>query len=138
MGLIDGELCFVRVLPWFVDGHSDQVTELARVKAKELLLTVTDPRDALVAHKTAVEDPARDAIKTLVKTEQKDNEYNNPFSYQKYKAFNLKTAAATKLEEKKAKEVKAMAQAAERLASNKNGRKCGDRAIKVYKQILQG
>lgn len=136
-GLIDGELCFVRVLSWLTDDQPDQVSEIARVKTKELRLTESDPRVALEAHKAAIgENPVKKAIHALAKTEQNDDEYNNPFSYQKYTNFTIEVAAAERLEEKKAKEEKVAAQAAERLASTKGGKKCNQHGMRDVKELV--
>lgn len=137
MGLIDGELCFVRVVSSALDGQPDQVAEIARVKTKELLLTKIDPRDALKAHKAANEEaPATKAAQVPAETEQSHNEYDNPFSYHKYTTLNLDIAAASKLEQKKAKEARTAAQVAERAA--RSSRKRGQRAAMGMKHILKG
>ncbi|KAJ4349078.1 hypothetical protein N0V95_004903 [Ascochyta clinopodiicola] len=105
--------------------------EIAHVKTKELLLIVIYSRDA---HKAVVEEQvSKEIVKTLAMTKQSHDQYNNPLSYQKYSVFNLKTAAVSKLEEKKAKEAKAVVQEAERLASKKVGRNCGQHAMESKK-----
>ena len=134
MGLVDSELCFVRVMSWLEDGQPDQVAEIARVKTKEMLLTETDPWVAL-AHKSVIEENPEKAIQALVRAEQNDDEFNNPFSYRKYTIFTLKAEAATKLEEKKVRDVRAAAQAAQRLVTTKGGKKGGQRRAVDAKEL---
>ncbi|KAJ8115040.1 hypothetical protein OPT61_g3219 [Boeremia exigua] len=139
MGIINGELCFVRVVSWLSDGQPDQVSEIARVKTKELLLTECDPRTALEAHDPSNEDcGARSAIQALSKTEQNDDEYNNPYSYQKYIDLNLQIAAAEKWREKNRNQTKVEEAIAERLALSRGGKKCGHDSLKSYKRLIKG
>lgn len=110
MGLIDGEQCFVRVLSRHSDGQPDQVAEIARVKAKELLLTETDREIAL-----------RDDGAT---------------SYQKYAAFNKKLATAGELQDKIAK--KDEERTAKRPTPGKGGKKRAQYDKKSYKRLIKG
>ena len=136
MGLIDSQLYFARVLSFSADGQPDQVESIARVKDKELRMTDSDPRVALKTHKAAVvESPAKKAIQALARTEQNDDEYNDPYSYRKYAVFKEIAAGARKLEEKKAKEMRAVAQEVERLAPTKGGKKCVHSALDIKKQL---
>ncbi len=138
MGLIDGELCFVRVVSWLSDGVPDQVSEIARVKTKELLLTESDPRSALNSlNRSSPNALQRNAIQALVKTEQDDDEFNDPYSYQKYTDLSLELAAAKKWEEKRRSQLKAKEQFAERLALPRGGKKCA-LDIKSYKRLIRG
>lgn len=138
MGLVDGELCFVRVLSYLVNGQPNQVSEIARVKVKELLLTEMDPRPAFKTRKKVMEKTsAKRALQALMEAEQDDDEYNDPCTWRRYTTFALEPAAAEKLEEKRAREARAAVLAKKRAAAARGGRCCAQQSLKTYKQSLK-
>lgn len=132
MSLVKDRLCFVRVLSIQDDGRPHQVTEIARVKTKELLLTKKDVREHFRAREGAKEE-------SLDKTaaENHDKENGDPLGFKEYNALALDLADAKKLEEKKAKEARAAVVAAERAAASRKTKKGAKGSVMSYKELIK-
>lgn len=138
MELVEERLCFVRVLSLLGDGRPGEITEVARVKTKELLLTDTDPRERFRACGDAdSESSAEMAVRALFGSEQQDGEFDNPFAFKNHITVALDLAAAKKLEEKKTREARAANLAAQRAAAAKENKKCAKGSAVSYKQIIR-
>ncbi|KAF3002560.1 hypothetical protein E8E13_007819 [Curvularia kusanoi] len=138
MGLVDGEFCFVRVISYRDDEQPDRVSEIARVKTKELLITATDPRVGFrTGNAAGKEDAAETAVQALKKSEQHGLEFKSVYEYRNYTYLASQRAANEKLQEKKAKEAKSAALAAQRAGAAKGGKSCAQESRKSYKQFTK-
>lgn len=139
MGLLDGESCFVQVQSWRSDGQPDQVTELARVATKEMLMTGAGPTVTSKAPVGAVgQGPEKEAVRALIETEQNDGTYNDLCSYEKYTALNMDVTAAGKLEKQRRQKARAVEQAGQHSTSRKRPKKCSRGDKTDYKRFMRG
>jgi hypothetical protein len=126
MKLIDHKQCFVGVSSR--KAEPDQF--IACVKPNELSLTTeTGPRVALDANRVVLEedDPI---LQAFARAELITSVYDNPRTYEKYNELASKRAEAERLEEKKAKEARSAALAAERAAAAKGRKNCAQQVMK--------